>query len=166
MLDACADMYGVCQLRMSTRMTSTLAQVLLAVSDKGNHTALTCLKELLTRTEWYAREAAIACIKKLSVACSCDIFDELGASCRCSIVPTMIELTQGDYSILPRLSKSMLAAVRTSLADICQHGLRFLRNACRGLAHCIDWAPTPCSHAFIRCDWVLQTLTGRCARLQ
>ena len=106
MLDACADMHGVCQLGMSTRMTSTLAQVLLAVADQGNHTALTCLKELLTRTEWHAREAAISCIKKLSVACSCDIFDELGASCRCSIVPTMIELTQGDYSILPSLSKS------------------------------------------------------------
>jgi hypothetical protein len=100
MLDACADMHGVCQLGMSTRMTSTLAQVLLAVADQGNHTALTCLKELLTRTEWYAREAAIACIKKLCVACSCDIFDELGPSCRCSIVPTMIELTQGDYAIV------------------------------------------------------------------
>jgi len=32
----------------------------------------------------------------------------------------------------------MPAAVCTSLADICLHGLRFLRNACRGLAHCID----------------------------
>lgn len=82
-------------------MTSAFAQVLLAIADKGNDTAMTSLKQLLTRTEWYAREIAIVCIKKLSVACSCDIFDELGASCRCSVVQTLIELTQGDSE--PRL---------------------------------------------------------------
>ena len=120
-------------------MTSTFAQVLLAIADKGNDTAMTCLKQLLTRPEWYAREIAIVCIKKLSVACSCDIFDELGASCRCSIVQTLIELTQGDNEtclltvathapgFCERVSLPALATLLT--AGLCLHAVRLCERA-------------------------------------
>lgn len=104
-------------------------QALLAIAEKGNAVALACLRDLLASDEWYARETAVTCIRELLPVCSCQILPELGVTCQCAMVQTIIDMTQDPYwkvriaamntlqAVASRLDKRIASACRARLKD-------------------------------------------------